>query len=41
MFIGTKIEKRAYGKSELAQELGIGRDTLRRYIRKVEYKFQP
>lgn len=39
-FPGTKIERRIYGKSELAQELGIGSETFRKYLRNVEFKFQ-
>ena len=40
MFQGTQIEKRVYGKAELAGKLGIGPETFRRYLRNVEHEFE-
>ena len=39
MFEGTRIQKRIYGKSELAEELGLSSSSMRKFLRAVEHKF--
>jgi len=39
VFPGTEIERKVHGKSELAKKLGISPNTLRRYIRRIDHKF--